>query len=419
MLLARKTTISISGDYANIIGHMCYAAYKLWNICNYERMHHEELNLPSYPNWYYQKKAHKDNIWYKQLPAQTAQEVCKQLDGGWKSFFKLKKTHGIESPKPPRFKHENMEINFIQNGVVHQKGSDTIRLSLSKSLKEFMADRYDIHETYLYLKNRIFENMDTIKQIKVYPPVNGKCIVIATYEIPDVQSLPDNGKYLSIDLGVHNLLTCYNSDTGETFIAGRKYLALCHYYFKEIARVQSQWSTQQSRKGIKYPKPSKHINRLYKRKNDAIRDYLHKVTRSIVTYCKEQDIHTVVIGDITGIREDKDFYNDSTNQEFHALPYKKIYQMLRYKLEMKGINFVMRPEYYSSQTSPLMPEVNEANAQKSNRVYRGLYQDGTQFWNADCVGAFNILRLYFQTNNIFIKLNPFGIKNPYVLKVAA
>ena len=93
--------------------------------------------------------------------------------------------------------------------------------------------------------------------------------------------------------------------------------------------------------------------------------------------------------------------------------------MLRYKLEMKGINFVMRPEYYSSQTSPLMPEVNEANAQKSNRVYRGLYQDGTQFWNADCVGAFNILRLYFQTNNISIKLNPFGIKNPYVLKVAA
>lgn len=215
------------------------------------------------------------------------------------------------------------------------------------------------------------------------------------------------------------MLTCYNSDTGETFIAGRKYLALCHYYFKEIARVQSQWSTQQSRKGIKYPKPSKHINRLYKRKNDAIRDYLHKVTRSIVTYCKEQDIHTVVIGDITGIREDKDFYNNSTNQEFHALPYKKIYQMLRYKLEMKGINFVMRPEYYSSQTSPLMPEVNEANAQKSNRVYRGLYQDGTQFWNADCVGAFNILRLYFQTNNISIKLNPFGIKNPYVLKVAA
>lgn len=66
-----------------------------------------------------------------------------------------------------------------------------------------------------------------------------------------------------------------------------------------------------------------------------------------------------------------------------------------------------------------MSEVNEASAQKSNRVHRGLYQDGTQFWNADCVGAFNILRLYFQANDIPIKLNPFGIKNPYILKVAA
>ena len=26
------------------------------------------------------KKVHKNELWYKQLPAQTAQEVCKQLD---------------------------------------------------------------------------------------------------------------------------------------------------------------------------------------------------------------------------------------------------------------------------------------------------------------------------------------------------
>ena len=25
-----------------------------------------------YPDWYYQKKAHKGNLWYKQLPSQTA-----------------------------------------------------------------------------------------------------------------------------------------------------------------------------------------------------------------------------------------------------------------------------------------------------------------------------------------------------------
>ncbi len=74
-------------EYSNIIGHMCYAASKLWNVCNYERHHYKELGLEKYPDWYYQKKAHKGDLWYRQLPAQTAQETCKQLDKAWKSFM--------------------------------------------------------------------------------------------------------------------------------------------------------------------------------------------------------------------------------------------------------------------------------------------------------------------------------------------
>ena len=68
MLLSHKTTIRVSRDDSNIIGHMCYAAYKLWNVCNYERIHYKELGLDKYPDWYYQKKVHKEDPWYRQLP---------------------------------------------------------------------------------------------------------------------------------------------------------------------------------------------------------------------------------------------------------------------------------------------------------------------------------------------------------------
>ncbi|MFR5916154.1 MAG: hypothetical protein ACLUGJ_14605 [Blautia wexlerae] len=37
MLLSKKTSIKVSREYANLIGHMCCAASKLWNVCNYER----------------------------------------------------------------------------------------------------------------------------------------------------------------------------------------------------------------------------------------------------------------------------------------------------------------------------------------------------------------------------------------------
>lgn len=32
MLLSQKTTIKLNNAESNIIGHMCYAAYKLWNV---------------------------------------------------------------------------------------------------------------------------------------------------------------------------------------------------------------------------------------------------------------------------------------------------------------------------------------------------------------------------------------------------
>lgn len=419
MLLSHKTTIKINRNYSNIIGHMCYAAYKLWNVCNYERVHYKELALPAgYPDWYYQKKAHKSDLWYKQLPSQTAQEVCKLLDKSWKSFYTLKKTNGIQNPRPPKFKHDPIAVTYMQNAVVHCPGSDMVRLSVPKKLTEYMESVYGISDHFIYLENKIFKTTDTIKQIKIYPPENNECCIIIIYEVDDVARLSDNGKYLSIDLGLHNLMTCYDSSSGDTFIVGRKYLSYCNYFNKEIAKAQSQWAKSQYAHGIKYPKTSNHVRKFYKKKNDTINDYLHKCTRYIVSYCKCNDIHTVVIGNITNIRKDNSL-GSVTNQKLHSLPYNKIYIMLEYKLAAEGICFVKQKESYSSQCSPLMPIVSKNNACRSNRVKRGLYRDGNHSWNADCVGAFNILRLYFQKNKINICLDPMEIKSPHIVKVAA
>ena len=35
MLLSHKTFVKLNENESNIIGHLCYAASKLWNICNY------------------------------------------------------------------------------------------------------------------------------------------------------------------------------------------------------------------------------------------------------------------------------------------------------------------------------------------------------------------------------------------------
>ncbi len=417
MLLSYKTTVHLEQDAANLVGHMCYAAYKLWNVCNYERRNYKELGMEQYPDWYDQKSRHKDNMWFKSLPSQTSQEVCKQLDKAWKSFYTLKRTGGIEHPNPPRFKQNGMEITYMQNGIQHAAGSEMVRLSLPKRLKEYMALTYGICETYLYLKNRIFQNTDTIKQIRMYPPdAKGLCDIIVIYEISDKEQAEDNGHYLSIDIGLHNLLTCYDSD-GRSMIFGRRYLNICHRYDKELARVQSQWGRCQASKGIEYPKPSKKIRKRYEKKKNSVRDYLHKVTHAVTVYCEEHDIHTVIIGDITGIRRKKDL-GSVTNQKLHGLPYKKVYEMLAYKLKKIGIRLCKQEESYTSQCSPYSEEVSKKYATKSSRVKRGLYVTEGKIYHADAVGAYNILRKYLAVSGIKKELPVTGLDRTEMIKTA-
>ena len=105
-----------------ILDSLTYAASKLWNIGNYERKSWTKESGRPYPDWYDQKKRLKENFWYKNLPSQTAQEVLKQLDGAWKSFYKLKKTGGIENPRPPRYKHKNSNIRYLNKGFTITEG---------------------------------------------------------------------------------------------------------------------------------------------------------------------------------------------------------------------------------------------------------------------------------------------------------
>ena len=131
--------------------------------------------------------------------------------------------------------------------------------------------------------------MDIIKQIKIYPPANdGTSRILVIYEVEDVLPEEDNGHYLSIDLGLHNLMTCYDN-VGKTFIIGREYLSLSYFYNKGIARVQSQWDRIQAAREKEDLKTSKHLQKLYRKKNDCIKDYIHKMTRYITNYCVKND----------------------------------------------------------------------------------------------------------------------------------
>ena len=397
LLLSRKHIVKNDEVNNRILRHMGYAAYKLWNIGNYEKRNYKELKLEKYPDWYDQKKRLKTNFFFKNLPSQTAQEVLKQLEESYKSYFTLRKKYPESNYRPPRFKNNLIDITFLKDAIKSENG--VLRLTIPKQLKTYLKSQEKIESEYIYLKVNRFDKLKKIKTIEIKFIDEKSFAVIAVYEDREIELKSDNGKYLSIDLGIKNPFTCFDSSKGNAFIVNG-FLRATHYYDKKIAYYQSINAAQQAKTGVKYPKLSKRVKKLYEKKSYSVFNFIHKASRTIAEYCYENDINTVVIGDIKGIRSTSDGKGRNigrNNQQLHSLPYDLIYQKLEYKLKRMGIRLIKVKEAYSSSCLPDSEKVSKSYADKSLRVKRGLIKDNKdRIFNADAVGAYNILRLYFQ-----------------------
>lgn len=415
MKLSHSFNIKVNERIAIILGHITYAASKLYNYGNYERNEYKTLGYEKMPNWYSQKKDLKDNMWYKSLPAQTSQDVLQRLDEGWRSFFKLKKTKGIENPRPPYYKKDgyHMNVKYLNNSFKVMDGC--IRLMISKALRTYLKEKFDIDDKFFYIP--IKKEIENIKQVEFKYLNKNEYKVYVIYEKAEKATLIDNGNYIGIDLGVCNLATIYDNKGKSFIISGNTYQNTLYYYNKKMAHYQSMLAKA---KNITSEKEicslqSKRLKRLQAKKNNKINYIIHASTRKIVDYCIKNEITNVVIGDIQGIRKDND-KGRLFNQKLHSLPYLQFYRKLEYKLKMEGIKLIYQKENYTSGVSPT-DEVIQDNYKKSKRVKRGLYRDGKVIYNADSVGAYNILRLYKQKSGMNISTPLKGLSNPNKISI--
>ncbi|MCQ2801961.1 MAG: transposase, partial [Bacilli bacterium] len=221
MLLTKKFIFKTSTNEAIILGHLTYSASKLFNEANYQRHEYEKLGLEKRPNWYDQKKNMKTNMWYKNLPSQTAQDVLKTLDESWKSYdvLKYKYDHGKKlsgEPKAPYYKKKDSHTNitYLNNGfkIIENK----IRFAISKAMKEHLYNKFKIDSHYFYVP--IKEQIDgEIKEITFSFINKFEYEVFISYETFAKSIKPDNGRHISIDLGINNLMTVYDN-IGRSFI---------------------------------------------------------------------------------------------------------------------------------------------------------------------------------------------------------
>ncbi|MBE2918327.1 IS200/IS605 family element transposase accessory protein TnpB [Anoxybacillus flavithermus] len=375
---------------ARVEQHQIKRTHPLWQMC--DDLCFKSKNLYNYANYIVRQEFISNNEWirynsldkmlkqedvYKELPSQTSQQILRLLDKNWKSFFKAikdwskNKEKYLGKPKFPKYKKKNG-----RNVVIFTNQQCKIKDGYIKFPK-----------TDLKLKTKVINGL---QQVRIVP--RGSIYVIEVVykkEVPDV--IRQENRVVGIDLGLDNFVTMVNN-IGETpfVINGRGIKSINQYYNKQKAYFQSILKKQN---GLDW---SKKLEKITLKRNNKIKDFMHKASRYVVNWCVEHNIDTIIIGKNDNWKQEIDL-GKRLNQAFVQIPYDMFIEQLQYKCEEVGIKVVLTEESYTSGTSFLDGEAPiKENYDKNRRIKRGLFKSNKGILiNADVNGAYNIMRKVF------------------------
>ena len=348
------------------------------------------FNKKKYLSYNENYKILKNSENYKKLNSNMAQQILKEVDGSFKSFFgllKLVKNGKYDNKKIKLPKYLDKDgFTTLVIGFVRLK-DDMLIIPYSNSFKKTHKE--------IAIKLPPILKGKKIKEIRIIPKQYSRYFEIQyTYEVEEVQRELNKENGLGIDLGIDNLCTCVTNTGASFLIDGRKLKSINQYYNKINAKLQSIKDKQ------KIECTTLRQKRIARKRNNRIEDYLSKAARIIINYCLNNDIGKIVLG------YNEDFQKNSNigsinNQNFVNIPYGKLRDKLIYLCKLYGIEFKLQEESYTSKASFFdgdeIPIYDKENPQEyvfsGKRIKRGLYQTKKgKLINADCNGALNILR---------------------------
>lgn len=378
MIQVERHIIKKTNKNFKTLDNLCFLSKNLYNSCLYFIKNHKE----SVGDWIRYNELEKEfkttnQKDYFALPTNTSQQIMMLVDKNLKSYFNLlklwknDKTKLNGCPKFPKYKHKIRGRNvvvFTENQARQSKG--IIKFPKKVGLSP--------------LKTKITGKLN---QVRIIP--NSNCYIIeVVYERPIQSLIEPNLNYLSIDLGLNNLTTCFDTTSNTSFILNGKPLkSMNQFYNKKKSDLQSNLKTRHNRYS------SKATNRLNFKRNNKIKDYLHKCSRFIVNYCLEFNISNVVLGYNKEWKQEISI-GKRNNQNFVNIPFAILLSQIQYKSELVGIQVQLTEESYTSKCSSLdLEELCKHGEYKGKRIKRGMFKsaNGTKI-NADLNGAINILR---------------------------
>ena len=389
-LTVKQQVKHLSKEDYKTIKELCHIAKNLANeaIYNVRQYYFAEGEFLKYEKNY---TLLKNSPNYKLLNSNMAQQILKEVDGSFKSFFGLIKLakqdrYAFKDCKLPHYLPKDGYTTLVI-GFVRLKGNKLILPFSNGFKKTHKAVEITIPPILLDKK---------VKEIRIIPKAKARFFEIQyIYEAECVQRNLNTNNALALDLGINNLVTAVSSNGRSFIIDGRKLKSINQWFNKENARLQSIKDKQH------YGKKSTNRQKAIARdRNNKVNDYMNKAARKVINYCIANDIGALVVGYNETFQRNSHI-GKRNNQNFVNIPYGQLRSKLEYLCRLNGIIFVKQEESYTSKSSfwdqDDIPVYNADNPREyqfsGKRVHRGQYKTASgKTINTDVNGALNIMR---------------------------
>nr|DAT58718.1 MAG TPA: endonuclease [Bacteriophage sp.] len=375
MILAERHIIKVGTAEFKEYDTACFLSKNMYNSALYAlRKHFFEAKTLKHKFQLSKEFQEQNQPDYRAMFVRSAQQIIGVAHQSMKSFFaliKAKKSGSYDKPvKLPKYLPKNgRQVMIYDNKAFYEK--------------DFKEGYIRVAQTQSRIPTKI-KNIKSIQQIRLVPKGN-HVVLEVLYKVTDTPLKQDNKRYASIDLGLNNLATVGSNVVKPFIINGKPLKSINQYYNKEKARLQSLL------KGNK--KTSKRIKSITNKRNNKVKDYLHKSSRMLVNFLVSNNISTLVIGYNEEWKQNINI-GKKNNQTFVNIPFYTFIQQLEYKCKLEGINIILTEESYTSKCSFLDNETIEKHENYlGKRIKRGLFKSSKgKLINADLNGSLNILK---------------------------
>ena len=380
-----RATIRNHSQVAESLDRHGWSASKLWNVANYyaRSVWNDTGEIPDHGRLKDELKTHTN---YNGLHSQSSQRVLEELAEAFTSWYES----DDDRDNPPGYRKQNYydsqgrrvheehprsTVTWKQNGIKHDTENNRVRLSKGANHKEHPKAWEYILVEYETRPGVTVENLQ--QALAVYDRQKGRwelhLVCTKEVETPDSPGEETAG----VDLGICNFAAvAYSTEEADLYPGNR--LKQDGYYFpKEIAKCDDSGGDR--------------ATRLHQTWSERRTHFFHSLAKHIVERCVEQEVGQINVGDLEGVRDDKEGdaknWGKHGNLDLHGWAFNRFTSILEYKAKVEGVEVVEVSESDTSKTCCVCGREDE-----SQRVERGLYvcDECDAAFNADVNGAENI-----------------------------